>query len=265
MNWLNKASVILTGAGGGLGIELARELTNKQCRIGLVGRNQSKLELLADQLRADGADVLVIPADITQKVDRETIVSTMIEHFQGIDVLINNAGLMSFKGIEQEDDDKIAAIINTNITSVMQLCKSVLPSLHKSDKAHIVNIGSTFGSIAFAYYTSYSASKFALRGFSEALRRELMDTHIKVSYFAPRAVKTTLNSPKVYAMAKKINMAMDEPQVIAQKVLHALAKDKKEVYFGFPESLFVRINALFPRLVDVALAGQNKIMKDYCD
>lgn len=265
MSRLNQARIILTGAAGGIGREIAKQLISNQCKIGLVGRNKSKLDELAEQLRSKGADVLVIVADITKQAERQTIIDIMIAQYKGIDMLINNAGMMSFKGLEQESDENIEAIFQTNVIATMQLCRAALPYLRQSKQAHIANIGSTFGSIAFSYYTAYSASKFALRGFSESLRRELMDTDIKVSYIAPRAVKTSLNSDKVFAMAKKINMAMDEPEDIAKKVINALNKCKKDVYFGFPESFFVRLNMLFPRLVDRALSGQNKVMKQYCD
>ena len=265
MKRLHDARVVLTGAAGGIGTEIAKELVRKQCRVGLVGRNKVKLDELAEELKALGGDVLVIPADITHQSARKSIVDAMINRYQGIDVLINNAALMSFKEFEHQDDADIEALFTTNLISPILLTKELLPALKKSPKAHIINMGSTFGSIAFACYSTYSASKFGIRGFSESLRRELEGTSVMVSYFAPRAVKTTLNSSKVYEMARKIKMNMDEPEWIAKKVVHAIVKNKKEAYFGFPESIFVRINSILPRLVDKALSGQTRIMKQYCD
>ncbi|RKZ97160.1 MAG: short chain dehydrogenase, partial [Gammaproteobacteria bacterium] len=108
-------------------------------------------------------------------------------------------------------------------------------------------------------------SKFALRGFSQALRRELAETAIKVSYIAPRAVKTSLNSSAVYNMADEVKMNMDTPEKVAKQIVDSILKEHKEKYLGFPESLFVRINALFPSLVDRATRGQNKIAQKYIE
>ena len=126
------------------------------------------------------------------------------------------------------------------------------------NSGQIVNIGSTFGSIGFAWFSAYSASKFALRGFSQSLRRELAETGIEVTYIAPRAVKTAINSQEVYDMANAVKMNMDEPGVVAQQIMTAVRRRKKECHLGFPESLFVRINAIFPGLVDRATRKQNR-------
>ncbi len=124
-------------------------------------------------------------------------------------------------------------------------------------------MGSTFGSIAFACFASYSASKFALRGFSEALRREVKGTGVSVNYIAPRAIKTPFNTEAVYKMAKVVGMNMDEPKWVAEKIVQSIKKEAKDVYLGFPEKLFVRINAILPRVVDKALAKQNKQMAEF--
>jgi short-subunit dehydrogenase len=102
-----------------------------------------------------------------------------------------------------------------------------------------------------------------MRGFSEALRRELEGSGVNVTYIAPRAIKTPLNSPAVYRMAEKVKMNMDEPADIARAIIRAIEQDKKDSYLGFPESLFVRINAVLPRLVDGSLRKQNQIMREY--
>jgi len=120
-----------------------------------------------------------------------------------------------------------------------------------------------FGSIAFAWFASYSASKFALRGFSEALRRELEGSGVGVTYVAPRAVKTALNSPAVYRMAEKVRMNMDDPARVARRIVRAIGRDKKDVDLGFPEAWFVRVNALLPRLVDRTLRKQNRVMREF--
>jgi short-subunit dehydrogenase len=123
---------------------------------------------------------------------------------------------------------------------------------------HIVNVGSTFGSINFAHFVTYSSTKSGLKGFSESLRRELDGQGINVTYVAPRAVKTPLNTEKVMQLAEITKMNMDAPELVAEKIVEAIELKKKDAYIGFPESLFVRINAVLPRLVDKALAGNDK-------
>jgi len=122
----------------------------------------------------------------------------------------------------------------------------------------IVNVGSIFGSINFAHFATYSSAKAGLRGFSQALRRELSGTGIDVTYVAPRAVRTALNSPAVMEFARLTHMNMDAPEAIAARIVAAARARKRDVYFGFPEALFVRVNALFPGLVDGALAANDR-------
>ena len=126
-----------------------------------------------------------------------------------------------------------------------------------------VNLGSTFGSIGYPGFSAYCASKFALRGFSEALRRELADTRVKVLYFAPRATRTSMNAANVVAMNDELHQAMDEPQEVAQQLLQAIRREDDEHYLGWPEKFFVRLNSLLPRVVDQALRKQLPIIQRF--
>ncbi|MDY6949446.1 MAG: SDR family NAD(P)-dependent oxidoreductase [Pseudomonadota bacterium] len=125
--------------------------------------------------------------------------------------------------------------------------------MERSAQAHIVNIGSVLGTIGFAGNSVYCATKFGLRGFSEALRRELADTGIKVHYFAPRATRTAFNSDLVDDMNDALGNASDEPADVARSIVRALQADRLEYVIGWPEKFFARLNALLPRLVDMAL------------
>jgi len=263
MRNLSQERVILTGATGGIGSEIARLLLENNCQLGLVGRSKEKLMALAAQFPNHEQNFILIKADISEKIDRQEMIAQMQTKFGGIDMLINAAGAMDFTRFNIQNDEKLEQIFQTNILSPMKLCKEILPAMLAQGKGHIVNIGSIFGSIAFAYFTTYSASKFALRGFSEGLRRELADTPIKVSYIAPRAVKTSLNSDKVFDMANAVKMNMDKPEDVAIQIINAIRKERKDVFLGFPESLFVRINALMPRVVDLATKTQNRIAEKY--
>ena len=130
--------------------------------------------------------------------------------------------------------------------------------------AQIINVGSTFGSIGYPGFSAYCASKFGLRGFTESLRRELADSGLQVSYIAPRATETDLNSDNIVAMNDALGTAMDEPSLVADEVMQIIstpvASDK---YLGWPEKLFVRINALLPALVDSSLRKQLPIIRRF--
>src|SRR3546814_2629352 len=123
----------------------------------------------------------------------------------------------------------------------------------------IANVGSIFGSINYAHVVTYSSAKAGFKGFSEALRRECGNYGVDVTYIAPRAVKTALNTPAVMRFAQITDMNMDEPDSVARRIVAAIAARKKDVYFGFPERLFVRINAIAPRIVDAALAKTDRL------
>ena len=133
----------------------------------------------------------------------------------------------------------------------------------EQNKGQIVNIGSMFGSIGFAYFTAYSTSKFGVRGFSQALRRELADTPITVTDLSPRAVKTPINTGPIMQMGDATKMNMDEPDAVARKIFKAIEADRKEAYFGYPESIFARLNGVLPGIVDNATRVQNRIARTF--
>jgi short-subunit dehydrogenase len=201
-----------------------------------------------------------VSVDLLDAKARVCAIEQGVQQLEGIDILINNAGALSFRPFADEDPEIINRIVQLNTLVPMQLTRQVLNRMLDQGSGQIVNVGSTFGSIAFAWFAAYSTSKFGLRGFSEALRRELQDSGVGVTYVAPRAVKTKLNSSAIYRMAESVKMSMDEPAWVAERIVEAIRKDRKEVYLGFPESLFVRINALLPRLVDAATKKQNHKM-----
>jgi short-subunit dehydrogenase len=255
--------VILTGAVGGIGTHLARLLSAEGARLCLTDINEEALQTVRQQLTGDA--VHVVTANITEAEGRQKIVDETLQAFGGIDVLINAAGINPFGVFAQQDPGLIQKTLEINCLGPMLLARAVLPSMLEQDNGQIVNIGSTFGSIGFAWFSAYSASKYGLRGFSQALRRELAETGVRVTYIAPRAVKTAINSPAVYAMAKAVKMNMDEPDAVAEQILKSIRKGEKERHLGFPESFFVRINAILPGLVDRALRKQNREARKHAE
>ncbi len=185
---------------------------------------------------------------------------TLRRRWGGADILINLAGVMDFRRFDEQEPEAIARIVDVNLRAPLLLTRALLPGMIDRGHGRIVNVGSMFGSIGFPCFAAYSATKFALRGYSQALRRELAGTGVGVTYVSPRAVKTAFNPPVVHEMASRGIMRMDEPARVAQAIVRAIEKGRKEVYVGFPESLFARINALLPGLVDRGLAKQTPVL-----
>ena len=164
--------------------------------------------------------------------------------------------MLDFGRFQDRDPAMLHRMFEVNVEAPMQLARAVLPGMLERGHGRIVNVGSMFGSIGFPFFAAYSATKFALRGYSQALRRELAGTGVGVTYVSPRAVNTPLNPPVVHEMAAKGMMHMDEPELVTDAIIRAIEKESNEVYVGFPESVFARINAVLPGLVDKALAKQ---------
>ncbi len=257
---LRDKNILLTGASGGIGREVALALAKAGARIGLLGRREAPLQQLQAEIAALNGVSMPIVADLSDSAQRAHAVKIMEQHIGPIDVLINNAGLVDFHDFSEQSPAIIERMIETNVLAPMLLTHSVLPNMLQRRSGRIVNIGSTFGSIGFAYFAAYASSKFAVRGFSESLRRELKGSGVGVSYLAPRAVKTSANSEAVYRMAAATRMNMDEPVDVARFIVQSIKHDKDIAYFGWPEKLFVRINALLPGLVDAAVRKQTQIM-----
>jgi short-subunit dehydrogenase len=258
---VNGTRVILTGAAGGIGSILARLLAEHEAKLALIDADAVALNELRQQL----SDAVIVPADLSASNGCHEAAQQAINALGGVDVLINLAGVMSFCTYENEDINRLERLIHVNLMAPMALSRAVLPAMLAQDAGQIVNIGSMFGSIGFAYFTAYSASKFGLRGFSEALRRELADTNVSVTYVSPRAVKTPINTSTIMKMNAATKTTMDEPDVTAAKILQAIEKGRKEAYLGFPESLFARLNGIWPSLIDIGTRAQNRVARPFAE
>jgi short-subunit dehydrogenase len=258
---LGNARILLTGAGGGIGSALAAQLASKGATLALLDRHAGDADSPCRTI--GGPDCHAISVDLLDPSARSAAVEQAAAALGGIDLLINCAGLMSFRPFAEEDPATLERLMQLNLVVPMLLARQLLPRLLAQGRGRIVNIGSTFGSIGFAWFAAYSASKFGLRGLSEALRRELEGTGVGVTYFAPRAVKTPLNTSAVYRMAEVTKMNMDDPAWVAERIVQAIERDAKDVYLGFPEKLFARLNGFLPRLIDGGLRKQNALMAPF--
>ncbi|WP_440802263.1 SDR family oxidoreductase [Pseudomonas syringae] len=246
---LPDAHVVLTGASGGIGLAIAEALCSQGAKVLAVSRHVHPLRQL---LELYPANLHWVEADLCTAQGRQQVVRA-VGAVPGVNLLINAAGTNHFAMLEQLSASDIDSMLTLNVHAPIQLTGLMLPVLKQASEAMVVNVGSTYGSIGHAGYATYCASKFALRGFSEALRRELADTRVGVLYVAPRATRTSMNSAAAQALNDALSSAVDDPQDVAQAVLQAIAGNRRELYLGWPERFFVRLNSLLPTLVDRGL------------
>ena len=260
---ISESTILITGASGGIGGAIARQLAQRGATLILINRDSDKLAAFAAELRASGGKVIPLAGDLATPGEPARLVQTALDQAGTVDILVNCAGVQNFGFFAEESAADTATLFNINTIAPIALTNALLPHLLKKGKGQIVNLGSIFGSIGFPCFASYSASKFALRGFSEALRRELAGSGIGVTYVAPRFTRTAFNRSAVTRMANALKMNQDEPESVAASVIAAIEHNDRERYLGWPEKLFVRINSILPRLVDPSLIRQAGLMRPF--
>ena len=242
---LSSRKIIMTGASGGIGRHVADLLLRHQAELITISRSTDGPDG-ARHLRYDLSTDLGIARACAIVADEQP------------DIILNLAGIQYCGPVDQQSLDEIRAVYTINLIAPVALCNAALPGMRQRKNGQIVNIGSTFGSIPFANFVSYSSAKAGLRAYSEALRRELIDTGIAVTYIAPRAVRTPIINRRVEQYAQITRMAVDDAPSVAARIVTAIEQRKKDVYFGLPESLFARLNALMPRFVDRCVARNDR-------
>ena len=255
--------IVITGASSGLGEAAARLLGAQGARLVLGARRIDRIQALADELQAKGIQARAIATDVTQCDQVRHLVDSAVEAFGRIDVMINNAGLSEFHAFGTQPAAQVEALMTTNLLSPILLSQKFLPMLQAQSSAQIVNIGSAFGDIGYPGFAAYCATKFGLRGFTQALRRELSDSAVRVRYFAPRATKTSINATAVDAMNDALKTHIDEPAVVAQAFVEFLAGPKNECVIGWPEKFYVFINRLRHQMTDQAIGKQLATIKRF--
>lgn len=260
---LKNKHVLLTGATGGIGKHLALLLARKGANLMLIGRDEQKLEALSQEIIRKGGNAKTMVVDFKNPNAAEFAASTAIEQLGRVDILINNAGILDFIQLEDQSAERIAEMVNTNVVAPIQLTRALLPQFKSANQGHLVMIGSIFGSLGFPHYATYCASKFAIHGFSQALRRELADSEIGVTYIAPRGVNTSMNDAATLAMLAKTGANVDEPEKVAAIIVNAIENEKQEVFIGQPESFFAWLNGIAPRVINIGLKKQARLAQKF--
>jgi NADP-dependent 3-hydroxy acid dehydrogenase YdfG len=196
--------VVVTGASSGFGAEAARLFAREGCKVVLAARRLDRLEELAKEIRAAGGEALPVVMDVSQPAQIEAMVKAAIDGYGRIDVLFNNAGFGRLDWLEKLDPVKdIQAQITVDLLGVIWVARAVLPHMYAQRSGHIINMCSMGGWAAPPLYSIYSAAKFGVRGFSEALRRETTPFGVRVSVIYPGGASTEFGSHVGGSAAKK--------------------------------------------------------------
>jgi short-subunit dehydrogenase len=255
---LRGTRILITGASSGIGRCLAEQAAREGARLALVARTADKLRELASALAVYGAEVVPVAADITSEHDRQEILSRVVERFDGLDVLINNAGVGSWGHFAESSEAILRQVMEVNFFAPAELIRLAIPMLRKGRNPAIVNVASMCGRRGIPGWTEYSASKFALCGLTEALRGEMVRFGIDVLLIVPGLTRSDLwqhllrNSGRYPLDLSKAML----PENVAAGILRALKKNRTETTLGREARWILRVNRFMPRLVDAFLVRQ---------
>ncbi|HEY5269669.1 MAG TPA: SDR family NAD(P)-dependent oxidoreductase [Anaerolineales bacterium] len=183
--------VLITGASSGFGAEAARLFAREGCIVVLAARRMDRLTALAEEIHLAGGQAFAVPLDVTEQPQIDNAVQTVLDTYGRIDILLNNAGVGSLNWLEMLDPAAdIDMQIDVNLRGVLQVTRAVLPSMLARRAGHIINMSSVAGLIAAPMYSIYAATKYGLRGFTDALRREVAPLGIHVSGIYPGPATT---------------------------------------------------------------------------
>jgi hypothetical protein len=190
-NSLHNKVVLITGASSGFGMDAARLFAREGCTVVLAARRMDRLTLLAGELRAFGGEAFAVALDVAEQAQIEEAAQTVLERFGHIDVLVNNAGFGRLDWFERLDPAAdIDAMLDVNLVGLIQLTRAVLPSMLARRSGTIINMSSAAGWIGAPLYTIYAATKFGVRGFTDALRREVAPFGVRVCGIYPGGANT---------------------------------------------------------------------------
>ncbi len=253
---LKGKTALITGAGAGIGRALAIEASRRGMILALMGRSEKNLQDTFACLKPR-ADCMIITGDVTNPETRRDIRDHLAAEWGLLHFLVNNAGIVSAGPLAETQDAELDRLMATNIVAPLALTREMLPLLRAGSPARVVTMGSMLGDIALPMFAAYSASKFGLRGLSNAQRRELKDLGNGVTYAAPRGANTGATRA-IMKVVEPFNMPLDSAESIARVVWDAAAQGRDSVYPHVRERLFVLIERLFPSIVNRAVASQLK-------
>ena len=248
--------VIITGATAGIGKELALQLSTQGALLSLAARDESKLKDVAEVCRANGAKVLIVPTDVSEKSQCKNLIERTVSEFGRIDTIINNAGISMWARFDEiEDLSILEKIMQINYLGSAYPTYFALPYLKKS-KGRIVGVSSLTGKTGVPTRTGYSASKHAMAGFFDSLRIELMNSGVTVTMIYPGFVATEVRERAFGADGKPLGKShIDEKNIMtasecARQIIEASGKRKRELVMTAKAKIGLWMKMINPELVD---------------
>lgn len=187
---LTGKTAIVTGASSGIGASLATLLAGEGMSVVVAARHKERLEDVGSSIRKAGGSCLVMPCDVTDRRDAETLIQRTIDSLGRIDVLVNNAGRGHFASVEETTDETIQNMFAVNAFALWYTSRPAIRQMKKQRSGHIINVASIAGKIGFPFNSAYVAAKHACVGFTHGLRMELVGTGIHASVVCPAGVLT---------------------------------------------------------------------------
>lgn len=257
---------VITGAGSGVGRALAVRLAGRGCVLLLADIDETGLSETAGQVEEAGAACTSHVVDVADRAAVEAFAAGVAARHAHVNLLINNAGVTVVDEAESMDYEDFEWVMQINFWGVVYGTKAFLPSLRRAESAHIVNLSSVFGLMAMPLQSAYNASKFAVRGFTEALKMELAGSHIGVSCVHPGGIRTRIGrnsrirevAPGDEIVRQFERFAMTSPDKAAVKIIRGIEKRRRRILIG-PDARFIDwIVRLVPRSYEKILLLEKK-------
>jgi len=262
---VSSKSVVITGAGSGIGASLARRFARAGCRLGLLDREEDAVREVAESLRAAGISVVAERCDVTHPDECRAAFAAVRAVHGGIDVLINNAGITHVGLFRETDVDVIRRVMNVNFFGAVQCTKEALPSLLER-RGQVIVLSSIAGLAPLATRTGYSASKHALHGFFESLRAEHAGDGLAVTIVCPSFVRTRIGEHALAAdggpAARDARTGVRgavEPDLVADAIFDAASRRRPLVVIPRRARFFVWMWLLTPSLYERLMARRTMI------
>jgi short-subunit dehydrogenase len=262
---LTGSRMLITGASQGIGKSLAVRAAQRGIRVLAAARSLPLLQELAAEAKQAGQAIEIVQADVTSAEDRQKMVQAAQEKFGGLDVLVNNAGIGATGHFCEADADRLRKIFEVNFFGLTETTRVCLPMLKQGNKPAICNISSIAGKRGIPGRSDYSASKFAVEGFSEALRPELAKDGIDVIVVCPGLTQTNFSKNM---LEQKARVQMDHmrgmtSEQVADATLLAIERGSRTVTLTTQGKLLVFVSRFFPWLADrIAAKKVRQVFKE---
>jgi short-subunit dehydrogenase len=250
--------IILTGAGSGIGKELAMQLTKKGASVIALDVNSESLDKLKSELNT----ISTYTVDMSNNKSIDEFKDDYYKTNDSVDMIINNAGIIQpFVNVEKLEDNTINKVMNVNFFGPLRLTKIFINDLLKRKEAYIVNVSSMGGFFPFPGQTIYGASKAALKLFTEGLYAELLDTSVKVMVVFPGAVNTNITKNSGIEMDSSSSYKTLSPAKAAETIIKGIEKNKFQLYVGSDSKIMHFLYNLNPKFAIKTIKKQMDKLK----